>query len=109
MTTEPPRVGRFSGFGEQRGPPQRTHDSGTSLGVALLTSCQTPRAFSQSPRDVDVALQYLKRHGVPCQSVASAAITVYMNDIITCEDGRQWVLFWLEDEVSYGAAIPRPL
>lgn len=72
-----------------------------ALGVALLTSCQTPGAFSQSLSDVDVALKYLKRHGVPCGSVASAAITVYINDIITCEDGRQWVLFWLEDEVAY--------
>lgn len=70
------------------------------LGIACLASCQATGAFSQTRSDADVSLQYLNRHGVPCRSIVSAAVTV-MNDIVTCEDGRQWVLFWLENEVAY--------
>ena len=47
-----------------------------------------------------VALKFLQRHAVPCASVARMD-SVPGADIATCEDGRKWVLFWVENEVAF--------
>src|SRR6266853_6472917 len=58
-------------------------------------------ASSQSQRHSEVSLTYLQRHGVPCQSVVKVDSTDDMDQVALCEDGREWVLFWLEDEVAF--------
>lgn len=56
--------------------------------------------FSSHSNDMqDVALEYLKRHGVPC-----LLVTQVMSDedmIVRCHDGREWVLFFIEGEVAF--------
>ena len=66
-----------------------------SLALMALT------ASSQSQSLSEVSLTYLQRHGVPCQSVVKVDSTDNMDEIALCEDGREWVLFWLEDEVAF--------
>ena len=58
-------------------------------------------ASSQSQSLSEVSLTYLQRHGVPCQSVVKVDSTDNMDQVVLCEDGREWVLFWLEDEVAF--------
>ena len=58
-------------------------------------------ASSQSPSLSEVSLTYLQRHGVPCQSVVKVDSADDMDQVALCEDGREWVLFWLEDEVAF--------
>jgi len=58
-------------------------------------------ASSQSQSLSEVSLTYLQRHGVPCQSVVKVDSTDNMDQIAICQDGREWVLFWLEDEVAF--------
>ena len=58
-------------------------------------------ASSQSQSLSEVSLTYLQRHGVPCQSVVKVDSTDNMDQVALCEDGREWVLFWLEDEVAF--------
>jgi hypothetical protein len=58
-------------------------------------------ANSQSQSLTEVSLTYLQRHGVPCQSVVKVDSTDDMDEVALCEDGREWVLFWLEDEVAF--------
>ena len=47
-----------------------------------------------------VALKFLQRHAVPCAAVAKMD-SVLGADIATCEDGREWALFWVENEVAF--------
>src|SRR5215467_13198364 len=50
----------------------------------------------------DVALAYLKRHGVPCLSVTQVDRPVRDYDMVaTCHDGRRWALFLVEGEVAF--------
>src|SRR5258708_1687963 len=58
-------------------------------------------AGSQSQSLSEVSLTYLQRHGVPCQSVVKVDSTDNMDEVALCQDGREWVLFWLEDEVAF--------
>jgi len=58
-------------------------------------------ASSQSQSLSEVSLTYLRRHGVPCQSVVKVDSTDNMDEVALCQDGREWVLFWLEDEVAF--------
>ena len=58
-------------------------------------------ASSQSQSLSEVSLTYLQRHGVPCQSVVKVDSTDNMDQVALCEDGREWILFWLEDEVAF--------
>jgi hypothetical protein len=58
-------------------------------------------ASSQSQSLSEVSLTYLQRHGVPCQSVVKVDSTDNMDEVAICQDGREWVLFWLEDEVAF--------
>jgi hypothetical protein len=53
-------------------------------------------------RDIhDVAQQFLHRHGVPCLTVVRVDSTHELGEVATCQDGREWVLFWLEDEIAF--------
>jgi hypothetical protein len=58
-------------------------------------------ASSQSQSLSEVSLTYLQRHGVPCQSVVKVDSTDNMDEVAICQDGREWVIFWLEDEVAF--------
>ena len=66
-------------------------------------------ANSQSQSLAEVALTYLQRHGVPCQSVVRVDSTDNLDEIAICEDGREWAMFWLEDEVAFVRAGSRQL
>jgi hypothetical protein len=48
----------------------------------------------------DVALLFLKLHRVPCLTVIKVG-TVVLDEVVTCDDGREWMLFWLENEVAF--------
>lgn len=62
----------------------------------LLLSCS---AYSQELNGV--AHQYLQRHGVPCLFVLKVGSPDDLGEIATCQDGREWALFWLEDEIAF--------
>ena len=48
----------------------------------------------------DVSLAFLKLHRVPCLAVINVG-TVVLDEVVKCEDGREWMLFWLENEVAF--------
>ena len=58
-------------------------------------------ASSQSQSLSEVSLMYLQRHGVPCEAVVKVDSTDTLDEVAICQDGREWVLFWLEDEVAF--------
>ena len=63
---------------------------------AFFPSCST---YSQELNGV--ALQFLQRHGVPCPFVLKVGSTNGLDEVATCQDGREWALFWIEDEIAY--------
>lgn len=68
----------------------------TSLALAMLfLSCSV---YAQDLNGV--AHQFLERHGVPCPRVLNVGSPRDMGEVATCQDGRQWALFWLEDEIA---------
>lgn len=67
----------------------------TLLVFALLL----PALGSRSSDVSDVALEFLRRHGVPCLSVTQ--VTAGEEMIVRCHDGREWVLFFIEGEVGF--------
>jgi hypothetical protein len=66
-----------------------------SLALMALT------ASAQSQSLSEVSLMYLQRHGVPCQSVVKVDSTDTLDEVAICQDGREWAMFWLEDEVAF--------
>lgn len=48
-----------------------------------------------------VARQFLQRHGVPCPLVLKVDRSHDSGDVATCQDGRQWILMWLENEIAF--------
>lgn len=56
-------------------------------------------AGSQDPSGV--AYKFLQRHGVPCLSVLKVGTPYDLPEVATCEDGREWALFWLENEIGF--------
>jgi hypothetical protein len=56
---------------------------------------------SRSQSLLEVSLTYLQRHGVPCKSVVKIDSTDTLDEVAICQDGREWVMFWLEDEVAF--------
>jgi hypothetical protein len=57
---------------------------------------------SACPQDLnDVAQRFLQRHGVPCSFVLRVGSPHDLGEVATCEDGRAWALFWLEDEIAF--------
>jgi len=70
---------------------------------ALFLSCST---YSQELNGV--ALQFLQRHGVPCLFVLKVGSSPYgLGEFATCQDGREWALFWLEDEIAFVHPLTR--
>ena len=69
--------------------------------LASSVALVAPTASSQSQSLSEVSLTYLQRHGVPCQSVVKVDSTDNLDEVAICQDGREWVLFWLEDEVAF--------
>src|SRR5262245_57696040 len=67
-----------------------------ALGVLLALSS---RSHSQDLRDV--ARQFLLRHGVPCQLVLKVDSSADLGEVATCQDGREWILLWLDDEIAF--------
>jgi hypothetical protein len=66
-----------------------------SLALMALTASSHSQSLSE------VALTYLQRHGVPCESVVKVDSTDNLDEIAICQDGREWAMFWLEDEVAF--------
>jgi hypothetical protein len=66
-----------------------------ALGTLFL-SCST---YSQELNGV--ALQFLQRHGVPCLIVRDVGSPQDLGEVVTCQDGREWALFWIEDEIAF--------
>jgi hypothetical protein len=72
---------------------------GFSLIGLLLSAFVTFSAQSEDLRDV--TLRFLQRHGVPCGSVTKVESLHGLDETAVCEDGREWALFWLEDEIAF--------
>ena len=66
---------------------------------AALFLCAT-LAHAHAQELIDVTLAFLKLHRVPCLAVLSVG-TVVLDEVVTCDDGREWMLFWLENEVAF--------
>jgi hypothetical protein len=49
----------------------------------------------------DIAHRFLRRHDVPCLLVVKVGSPGDMGEVATCQDGRDWALFWLEDEIAF--------
>jgi hypothetical protein len=69
--------------------------AGTCLGLAALFGVS---AHAEELNDVSLA--FLKLHRVPCLAVTKVDIVI-LDDVVTCDDGREWMLFWLENEVAF--------
>jgi hypothetical protein len=69
--------------------------------LASSVALVAPTASSQSQSLSEVSLTYLQRHGVPCQSVVKVDSTDNLDEVAICQDGREWVMFWLDDEVAF--------
>ena len=67
--------------------------------VALATLFLSGSAHAQELNGV--AHRFLQRHGVPCQLVLKVGSPHDLGEIATCQDGREWALFWLEDEIAF--------
>lgn len=64
--------------------------------AALFLSCS---AYAQDL--TGVAQQFLQRHDVPCQRVLKVGVPRDLGEVATCQDGRDWALLWLEDEIAF--------
>jgi hypothetical protein len=64
--------------------------------AALLVPCS---AYAQELNDV--AHRFLQRHGVPSVVVLKVGSPCDLGEVATCQDGREWALFWLEDEIAF--------
>jgi hypothetical protein len=67
--------------------------------VALATLFLSCSAYAQDLNGV--AQQFLQRHGVPCPHVLTVGSPRDLGEVATCQDGREWALFWLEDEIAF--------
>lgn len=56
-----------------------------------------------------VALQFLQRHGVPCLFVLTVGSTNGLDEVATCQDGRDWALLWIENEIAFVQPTTRDL
>jgi hypothetical protein len=70
--------------------------------VLLACSAHAEDLFSRHAEELrNVTLQFLHLHAVPCGSVTKVESVLGMEEIATCEDGREWALYWLENEVAF--------
>lgn len=63
---------------------------------ALFLSCSTYALELNG-----VAHRFLQRHGVPCLFILKVGSPHDLGEVVTCQDGREWALFWLEDEIAF--------
>ncbi|MGD9878681.1 MAG: hypothetical protein AB7F22_34150 [Reyranella sp.] len=69
---------------------------------ALVALAMLLVSVSAHPWDLrEVARQFLQRHGVPCPHVLKVDRGHHLGEVATCQDGRQWILLWLEDEIAF--------
>lgn len=73
--------------------------TGCSTLAALATLLPSCGAHAQELNGV--AHGFLERHGVPCPVVLEVDSRHDLGEVATCQDGREWVLFWLEDEIAF--------
>ena len=71
---------------------------------ALFLSCST---YSQELNGA--AHRFLQRHGVPCRFILKVGSPHDLGEVVTCQDGREWALFWLEDEIAFVQPTTREL
>ena len=70
--------------------------------LAPVVSALALLSFSAQSQDLrDVTLRFLQRHAVPCGSVTKVDSPQGMDEVAVCDDGREWALFWLEDEIAF--------
>jgi hypothetical protein len=67
--------------------------------VALGTLFLSSSTYAQELNGV--AHKFLQRHAVPCLLVVKVGSPRDMGEVATCQDGREWALFWLEDEIAF--------
>ena len=68
----------------------------------LMSSARSEDMFSTHSEDLrNVSFKFLQLHAVPCEFVTKVDSPLGMDEIATCEDGREWALFWLENEVAF--------
>ena len=73
-----------------------------SASALLMSSAHSEDMFSTHSEELrKVSLKFLQLHAVPCGSVTKVESPMGMDEIATCEDGREWALFWLENEVAF--------
>jgi hypothetical protein len=70
-----------------------------SVAVVSASALLTFSAHAQDLRDV--TLRFLQRHAVPCGSVTKVDSPHGLDETAVCDDGREWALFWLEDEIAF--------
>jgi hypothetical protein len=87
----------------RRWPSGRRWIAKTCIGLGALTC---PSAHAQELNDPTLA--FLKLHRVPCLAVVKVS-TVVLDEVVRCEDGREWMLFWLENEVAFVNSETREL
>lgn len=77
-------------------PNERTTRAAAVWGALLVAS------GSHGQELTVVASTFLQRHGVPCQHVTHVEAPVRDFDLVaTCEDKRQWAMFFVEGEVAF--------
>jgi hypothetical protein len=82
----------------------------TAATASSIVAAGVLLGFSAQSRDSnDVALRFLQNHGVPCEVTRKTDSSWGLDDAVTCEDGREWVLLWLEDEVAFVNPIDQQL
>lgn len=76
--------------------------NGWTTRLAFVVSAALLVASGSRAQELSVvAFSYLQRHGVPCQRVTQVERPVRDFDLVaTCEDKRQWALFFIEGEVA---------
>ena len=67
--------------------------------AALATLLHSSGLCAQDLKDV--AHRFLQRHGVPCLLVLKVGSRHDLGEVAMCQDGREWALFWLEDEIAF--------
>ena len=69
---------------------------------AAVVSASALLAFSAHAQDLrEVTLRFLQRHAVPCRSVTEVDSPHGLDETAVCDDGREWALFWLDDEIAF--------
>jgi hypothetical protein len=72
-----------------------------ALSIAVVCASVLLSCSAQSQDLRNVTLKFLQRHAVPCRSVVKVDSPHGMDEIAVCEDGREWALFWLENEIAF--------